>query len=189
MKKAVLLHGTDGSPEYCWFPWLTKLLQVAGLETYVPLLPENHTPNRFLYDEFLQNSGWDFNDNLLIGHSSGATTVLNLLQSDWFPKVDSVVLVGTFLNENLVQNADWYEKGQFINLFPDVFDVEKIKSKANKFYFIHGDDDPYCDINDAKDLCKKIGGEFIVVPGGKHLSSNRTDLPEIIAPLKDKGLL
>ncbi len=189
MKKAVLLHGTDGSPEYSWFPWLRGLLEEKGVEVWVPNLPGNHTPNHTTYEEFLKSSGQDFSDCLLIGHSSGATTVLNLLQSDWFPKVDTVILVGTFLNENLVRNAEWYEPGQFDNLFPDEFNVEKIKAKADSFYFLHGDDDIYCDVNDAKDFCKKVAGTFIEIPNGKHLSSNRTELSEIVPFLKEKGYL
>lgn len=189
MKKTVLLHGTDGSPKYCWFPWLIELLENRGVDLFVPLLPENHTPNRFVYDEFLQESEWDFTDNVLIGHSSGATTVLNLLQSDWLPSIDTVVLVGAFLNEKLLHDVDWYEPGQFDNLFPETFDEQKIKGRAKKFYFIHGSDDLYCDINDAKEFCKKVGGVFIEVPEGKHLSSNRTELPEIIPPLKESSVL
>lgn len=188
-KKAVLLHGTDGSPDYNWFPWLSKLLVDSGINVWTPLLPENHTPNRFKYDEFLKTHGWSFNDNLLVGHSSGATTVLNLLQSDWLPRVDTVVLVGTFLNEKLLRNIDWYEPGQFDNLFPAELDAKKIKSKAKQFYFIHGDDDMYCDVGDAQKLCEQLGGKFTLVPNGKHLSSNRTELPEIIPSLTEVGYL
>jgi len=186
MKRAVILHGTDGNPEINWLPWLKAQLVDRNFDVYVPLLPDNHTPNRQKYDEYLQNSSWDFSNNLLVGHSSGATTVLNLLQSDWFPKVDTVVLVGTFLNEKLLKSVDWYEPGQFGNLFPDSFDVEKIKSKAKSFIFIHGDDDPYCDIHDAKDFCDQVGGAFISVPEGKHLSGNRVELPEILSVLGSK---
>jgi predicted alpha/beta hydrolase family esterase len=187
MKRAVLLHGTDGNPDYCWFPWLVEQLAGRGIETFVPLLPENHTPNRSVYEEFLKDSGWDFSDNLLVGHSSGATSVLNILQTDWLPKVDTVVLVGTFLNEKLLSDVDWYEPGQFDALFPEKFDIKTIKSKAKYFYFIHSDDDRYCDIEDAKMLCEKLGGKFITVPGGKHLSSNCIELPEILPILKQDG--
>jgi len=189
MKKAVLLHGTDGNPEDNWFPWLKKLLEENGVKTYIPHLPDNHTPNRFIYEKFLQASGWDFNKNLLIGHSSGSTTVLNLLQSQWFPNVDTVVMVGTFLNERLLRDVEWYTPGQFNNLFPGSFNIEKIKSKANKFYFLHSEDDPYCDFDDAKDFCEQVGGIFISVPDGKHLSSNRVELPEMIPALKESDYL
>ena len=73
MKRAVLLHGTDGEPNNHWFPWLQKQLKGMGYQIFAPLLPHNHTPNRFEYEEFLKKYGWDFTDNLIIGHSSGAT--------------------------------------------------------------------------------------------------------------------
>lgn len=181
MKKAVLLHGTDGSPKDHWFPWIHKALEESGYEVFAPELPNNHTPNRDTYEQFLKQSGWDFKDNLLIGHSSGTTTILNLLMSDWFPKVKASVLVGTFLNENLLNTQDWYTPGQFDGLFVQDFDIEKLKSKCPRFIFVHGDDDFACDYNDAKEFCNKLSGEFITVKNGKHLSSSSgiTELPEL----------
>lgn len=185
MKKAVILHGTDGSPEANWLPWAKKQLGEHGYDVWVPLLPENHTPNRETYEKFFEKSGWDFTDNLLIGHSSGATSVLNLLQTDWFPVANTAILVGAFLNEKLLKGVSWYEPGQFDNLFPHKFDTELIKYNAKYLYFIHGDDDPYCDSNDARMLSEEVSGKFITVPGGKHLSSNRTELPEIVPILEE----
>jgi predicted alpha/beta hydrolase family esterase len=191
MKRVALLHGTDGNTNVQWYPWLRKQLEANGYSIYGPDLPENHTPNRFLYDKFLQESGWDFKDNLVIGHSSGATTVLNLLQQDWFPKVKTIVLLGTFLNEDLLAGVDWYEPGQFDNLFPDSFDVEKIKRKASNIYFVHGDNDPYCDYDDAKRLCDKLGGKFIAIKNGHHLgdTSGLVELPQLISALEQDSVL
>lgn len=191
MKKAVLLHGTDGTPNDHWFPWLKKTLERNGYEVYAPELPENHTPNREIYEKYLRESGWDFTDNLLVGHSSGTTTILNLLMSDWLPKVKASVLVGTFLNEKLLEGHDWYKPGQFDGLFVQDFDIEKIKSKCSEFIFIHGDNDFACSYDDAKEFCDKLSGDFITVKGGGHLSgsSEITELPQIIDKLKEKNLL
>jgi predicted alpha/beta hydrolase family esterase len=186
MKRAVILHGTDGNPDINWLPWAKAELEKRGYEVFVPLLPQNHTPNREVYGEFIGASSWDFTNNLLIGHSSGATTVLNLLSSDWFPKVKATILVGTFLNEDLLNSAEWYQPGQFDNLFPkDNFDPELLRRKAEKFFFIHGNDDPYCSLDDAKNLCEAVGGEITIVQQGLHLSSNRKELPELI-PILEK---
>jgi predicted alpha/beta hydrolase family esterase len=191
MKKAVLLHGTDGSTNDHWFPWLKKELEENGYEVFAPTLPENHTPNQDVYEKFLKNSGWDFRDNLLVGHSSGTTTILNLLMADWFPKVKGSVMVGTFLNEKLTKTADWYEPGQFDGLFVQDFDVEKIRNKCPEFIFVHGDNDQACDIDDAKTFCEQLGGHFITIRNGAHLSGNSgiTKIPEIVEKLKEKDLL
>ena len=170
---------------------MTKVFEDNGYEVFAPVLPNNHTPNKDTYEKFLQESGWDFADNILVGHSSGATTVLNLLSADWFPKVNTAVLLGTFLNEKLTKTADWYEPGQFDNLFLAEYKPDLIKQKADRFYFVHGDDDPYCDITDARKLCDELGGTFITVPNGHHLwtSSGITKLPQLRAKLHKDGLV
>ena len=181
MPSAVLLHGTDGSPDGNWFPWLRHQLEERGYQVWSPLLPENHTPNRHTYESFLKDSGWDYRDNLLIGHSSGATTALNLLSTAWFPRVRQTILVGTFLNERLLPGVDWYEPGQFDNLFPDNgFDRERLHSKSESFLFLHGDNDPYCALSDAKQLASSLGADMVTIHNGQHLSSNRTELPELL---------
>lgn len=191
MKKAVFLHGTDGSPNDHWFPWLKQELEKYEYDIFAPTLPDNHRPNRDTYNDFLKNSNWDFTDSLLIGHSSGTTTILNLLMADWFPKVKAAVLVGTFLNEKLTKSADWYEPGQFDDLFVQGFDIEKIKSKCPAFILVHGDNDASCDYDDAKEFCQKLGGDFITIENGAHLSisSGITEIPELVEKLKDKKLL
>jgi predicted alpha/beta hydrolase family esterase len=191
MKRAVILHGTDGKPSDQWFPWLKRLLETNGYLVFVPLLPDNHKPNRLTYEKYLKESDWDFSSNLMIGHSSGATTVLNLLSSDWFPKQKAVVLAGTFLNEKLTKDAGWFEPGQFDGLFMDKYDPKLIKSKAEAFIFLHGSNDPYCDIKDAQKLCEDTGGEFIVIKNGHHLggSSGVDEIPQLEEALKKRHLL
>ena len=190
-KQAVLLHGTDGQPTDHWFPWLKKQFEQTGYDVFAPELPSNHTPSRQVYEKFLRESGFDFADCVLVGHSSGATTVLNLLSADWFPHVRAVVLVGTFLNERLTKSAEWYDPGQFDDLFLPEYNAEKIKQKADGFYFVHGSDDPYCDIKDAKTLCTEVGGQFIMIENGHHLggSVGLTKLPQLTEALRADGLL
>lgn len=185
MKRAVILHGTSSHPAHNWQPWIKKELEAAGYQVFAPELPDNDVPNRHTYNNFLKNSGWDFTDNLIIGHSSGATTVLNLLSTDWFPHIKTAVLVGAFLDESLLLDVDWYNEEMFKDLFPpNGFNAEEIKQKADHFYFIHGEKDPLCDAEEARKLCKELGGDFNLVLGGGHFSSPTTELPEIITALK-----
>ncbi|MCX6727278.1 MAG: alpha/beta hydrolase [Candidatus Saccharibacteria bacterium] len=190
-KRALILHSTDSAPENDWLPWMRNLLEAAGYEVFAPLLPENKTPNRHTYEKFLQDSGWDFTNNIIVGHSSGATTALNLLSSDWFPNASTVILAGTFLNQKLTKDADWVQPGQFDNLFLDNYDATAIKKRASSFYFVHGSNDPYCDIDDARNLCEELGGKFIVIQNGHHLgsSSGLTELPKLADQLRHDGII
>ena len=178
MKRAIILHGTDATPEESWRPWLKKKLEAEGYEVWVPALPENHTPNREVYGEFLFGQGWDFTDNLVIGHSSGAVEVLNLLMDGRCPKVTMAVMVGAWAGG--LPNS--YEEGnpQFINLFPkEGFDFEVIKNKAERLAFFHGDNDPYCPLEQAQYLAKNLDASLTVIPSGGHLGSALTEFPEL----------
>jgi ydeN-like len=182
MKRAVLLHGTDGELGEHWFGWLSAWLEVRGYKIFEPQLPNCHTPDRREYHHFLTHQGWDFADNLLVGHSSGATTVLNLLQSNDIPVVETAILVSAFLNERLTIGTNQYEPGQFDNLWPEVgFDAEKIRRSARQILFIHSDNDPYCSYDDAREFADKVGAEFVAVHDGQHLGleSGLRELPQI----------
>ena len=190
-KRAAIFHGTSGSPAKFWLPSIKRGLEASGYLVYAPTLPNNDKPNKDTYESFIRASGWDFTNNVLVGHSSGATTILNLLSADWFPHVEAVVLVGTFLNERLTKNAPWYTPGQFDDLFLPAYDPALIRQKADAFYFVHGSNDPFCDIKDAQKLCSELGGTFITIPNGHHLgdASGRTELPELEVMLKKDGII
>lgn len=186
MKKAVILHGTDGSPQANWFPWLKTELENRGYEVWVPELPGNHTPNRQVYNDFLFNSGWDFADNLVIGHSSGAVSILNLLMDKRCPKIKAGILVGAWSH---MEETD-LDREQFKDLFPaNGFDFVTIKQKAVHLLFIHGDNDSYCSLEQAKWLAEQTDSDIIIVPHGGHLGDGFPELPLLTTTLEEHGLL
>ncbi len=191
MKSALIIHGTDGLPNDHWQPWFKEQLEFADYQVSVPQFPGSNRPNFAAWSELIRTKVGDLSDGVLVGHSAGTTIILRLLEQDWFSKVKAVVLVGTFLNDRLVKQNPSYDKTQFADLLPENFDINKIKSKCDKFYFVHGDNDPYCDYQDALDFCKQLSGEFITVKNGHHLGSERnlTELPEIIEKMTEDGVL
>lgn len=165
MKNALILHGTNGDHNENWFPWLQKQLEEKGYKVWTPDLPEADKPNIKRYNKFLVEEGdWSFDqDSILIGHSSGAVAILGLLQA--LPddiKVDTCYLVGAFKND-----LDW---DSLAGLFEEPFDFDLIKSKANRFVFIHSDNDPYCPLDHAEYLAEQLNGELIVKEDQKHFS-------------------
>lgn len=193
MKRAVILHGTDDTPDGLWLGWLRSQLRARDFDVLAPDLPGKHTPDRNVYNEFLLGQEWDYTNNLMIGHSSGAAAIFNLLLDNRSPSIDTAVLVAGFteMSEG-VRRASWYDEGQFNNTFPlEGFDWEKIFKKCKKFYFVHGDDDPYCPYELAAEICQRLQGTLITIPGGGHLSSSSgiTELPEIIEKLESDGVL
>jgi predicted alpha/beta hydrolase family esterase len=164
MKNALILHGTNSTPQSNWFPWLKENLQQKGWNVFAPQLPHADRPNIQRYNDFLFHSGWKpNNDSVIIGHSSGAVAILGLLQdlrNDVV--VNTCILVGAF-KDNLGRD-------DLSELFVKPFNFKKIKNHAKKFIFIHSDNDPYCPLDHAKYLAEKLKGELIVKKGQGHFN-------------------
>lgn len=169
MKNALILHGTYGSSQSNWLPWLRSELEKLEWKTWVPDLPRADKPSTKRYNKFLlKNNQWDFNnDSIIVGHSSGAVAILGLLQA--LPEdvlVDSCYLIGSF-SHVLTEDPDWE---MLKGMFEEPFDFRYIKMRAKKFIFIHSNDDPYCPLEQAKYLANKLDGELIVKKGQKHFN-------------------
>lgn len=183
MKRAIILHGTDGTPSDNWFPWLKAKLESEGYEVWVPQLPDSHTPNAAVYADFLFGHDWDMTDNIVIGHSSGAVEVLNLLMDQRCPRVKHAVFVGAWAGG--IPNGYEVDNKQFVNLFPpDGFDFAAIRSHADKLLFLHGNDDPYCPLEQAQYLAEQLDASLTVMGGGHHLGARYRQLPELWDSIK-----
>ena len=193
-KRAAIFHGTSSSPKSNWIPWLKDQLEKAGYDVFVPQLPDCDRPDRSKYEAFLQHSGWDFSDSVMIGHSSGSTTMLNLLQSDWCPKIEAAIFVGLFVNNDKLDEEypEWYQVGQFDALFPEAFDWNRVRLRARYRAIIHGDNDPYCAYGDAVEAARLMEAELITVQDGKHLSEGSggvSELPWAMEFLRANGII
>lgn len=175
-KWAVILHGTDGNPDSNWFPWLKAKLEEKGYKVWVPLLPGNHAPDREVYNNFLLGGDWDFTDNIVVGHSSGAVAVLNLLMDERCPKIKLGVMVSAWG----YGTPAGMDEAQFANLFPkNGFDFATIKQKASKLAFLHSADDPYCPLEQAKYLAKNLSAPLTVIQNGGHLGESCPEFPQL----------
>lgn len=185
--KFVILHGTDASHESNWFPWLKAELESLGHEVWVPDLPNSQRPNIHRYNEALLKDGYDFNGSVVIGHSSGSVAILGLLEA--LPKdvrIHTAVMAGAF-TKRLSESPSWE---MLQELFHEPFNFESIKQKSGQFIFVHSNDDPFCPINDARELCGSLNGEFIEFDGMGHFSKKldpRFDtFPELLDIINQK---
>ena len=184
MKQALILHGTDATPQSNWFAWLKDELEKDGYKVWLPQLPNSDVPNVRIYTSFLlTNSDFAFDDEtIIIGHSSGAVEALHLLEN--LPentKVRAVFLVSVFKDD-----LGWdVLKG----LFDEPLDFVKIKTKADKFVLLHADNDPYCPIEHAEYIAEQIGGELIVKSGQGHFNTELSEryraFPELLEIIRD----
>jgi hypothetical protein len=81
MPKVIIIHGTGGSPEENWFPWLATALTKNSHEVIVPRMPtpKDQSLNSW-FTAFYNQVGSINGDTILIGHSLGAVFLLRLLE-------------------------------------------------------------------------------------------------------------
>jgi len=174
ISKVVILHGTDGTPEGIWIPWLKSALEKKGVSVWAPLLPGNSRPDIKKYNDYiLNNRPWKFDETtLIVGHSSGSVETLGLLEE--LPPVEKIkqaILVATFEGD-----LGWPELSS-LNI---QFDFNKIKKQSYQFVVIHSDDDPYCPLEGAKSISKKLNAEFVLIKNKQHFSGDMDEFPELL---------
>ena len=172
MKRVVIIHCWEGTPDYCWYPQTKKELEEKGFEVQVPEMPETMSPKLATWLPKLKEVAGVPNENLfLIGHSLGCITILKYLETlDENQKVGGVVMIAGF--------TDDVGYSELTNFFVDEIDFEKIKTKANHFIAIQSDNDPYVDLKYGDILKEKLGVKLIIKHAMDHFSTI-TSFPDV----------
>jgi predicted alpha/beta hydrolase family esterase/HD superfamily phosphodiesterase len=179
MKKALILHGTNATPQSNWFSWLSDELNKLGYDVWLPQLPDADKPNVHTYNNFLLNNP-DFvidSDTILVGHSSGAVEILSLLQN----VPNKTIVSDVYLVSAFTDNLGW---DVLDGMFLEQYNYEVIKEKARSFTLFHSDNDPYVPLEQAKYIAEKLGGTLFVKPGQGHFNLENSpkykEFPELL---------
>ncbi len=186
--KAILLHGTDGSCESNWIPWLKQQLEKHAFEVYAPSLPNSAFPNGDAWSDFIiQNTPFRFDtDTIIIGHSAGAALIPMLLQKlPTGTRIKRAILVSGFHID-----LDW---DKLKNLQNVSVDYDDLKQKCDDFILLHSDNDPYVPIEEPQELAERLNGKLIIIKGQGHFnlgaSPKYKEFPKLLSIiLKDNAL-
>jgi len=188
MKKAVILHGTQGSPEGNWFRWLEAELQNRGLEVWLPQLPHAQQPSLSEWLGYIKdNSPFELDeDTLIIGHSSGAILAL-LISQKGSATLGEVVCVSVFHDNALGWDAN-------AKLFDVEFNWDSIRAHVERqIVCIHSDDDPYVPLDQAQFVANNIGAEMIVIQNQGHFNLEKSktyhEFPVLLSLLEERRLV
>jgi hypothetical protein len=175
----VILHGTKGSPDINWFPWLKREMESRGHTVYVPRLPTPEGQTKDNWCAALREQAPLFGKNtVLIGHSLGATLMLHVLEIVREPVAKSI-FVSVVMDE--IGNPEYDALNKSFLKTPD-FDWLAISNNGGDINILHGDDDPYVSHEHSDFLQDQIGGELIIIPQGKHLNGEAgyTEFPLLL---------
>ena len=187
MKRVVIVHGWDGSPEEPMHKWLKKKLEEKEFNVTAPKMPHPGTPeiNSWVgkLNEVIKNPN---KETYLIGHSIGCQTILRYLERlDLNIKIGGVVLIAPFMHldkkrlkeEGTLEIArPWIEKEINFN---------KVIVHTNKFVSIFSDNDPFVSLKEKEIFKERLNSNIIIEHNKGHFdpSSNIKELPSALKSL------
>lgn len=168
MKNVSIFHGTDGTPDLFWFPYLKKELEKQNYRVWVPQLPQTEKPDLNVWLPFVINNEQYDQDSILVGHSAGCPLILSLLEKIDY-KIKLAILVAGF-SEPLSEAPE--------PILQKSYDWRAIKSHIENIIFINSNNDPWgCDDKAGRKMFDQLGGTLIIRDGEGHMGSTSFNQP------------
>ncbi|MSR86334.1 hypothetical protein EXS74_02980 [Candidatus Woesearchaeota archaeon] len=182
MKQAYLVHGWDGSPTNCWFPWIIKELEKLGYKVKALKMPHPVTPTIKDWVATLEKEIKPSQETILIGHSIGCQTIMRYLEKPQ-RKVQAVFFVAGWFHLDSIDEESgesqeiarpWLEKN---------IDFKKIKENCKSFTALFSDDDSFVPLSDAKLFEKNLAAKTIIEHNKAHYDIQMTN-PALLEEIK-----
>jgi predicted alpha/beta hydrolase family esterase len=164
MKNAIILHGIGSTPNDFWFPYMKSELEKKSYEVWTPQLPQPDDPDIEVYVPYILTHGVFTNETVIIGHSSGASVILALLEKI-NTKIHMAILVSGFLSRGGQRPA------KAVKAHESDYNWKKIRSNASEFITINAINDPWgCNDTEGRQIFNNVGGLLILNTEG-HMGS------------------
>lgn len=156
-RRAILFHGTHGSPDGVWLPWLADRLTERGFDVERPHHPgTNVEPIATFLPTVLAAHTFD-EETVLVGHSGGAALLLAILEHIDVRVAQAVLVAGYATQPNESDEP----------VLQDSYDWQAIRSHARDLVFVNSVTDPYgCDADQGRYLFDRLGGTQVVLDEG-----------------------
>ena len=168
MTNIIIVHGTCGTPEENWFPWLKDELTKLDCNVFVPKFPtpKNQSLKSWLevfkdYEKYLDKN------TIIVGHSLAPAFLLSVLENLNNP-IKAAFFVAGFVGEPLgIEKFDKLNK----TFTSKTFNWEKVIKNCKKFFVYSSSNDPYVPISKGEDLAKKLKTKLITIKNAGHFSA------------------
>ena len=191
MKNIFIIHGSYGSPQGNWFPWLKKELSKLGHRVLVPQFPipspdkQDSTYGGHKLSEWIETldeyNRYINSDTIFIAHSRGCVFTYSYL-SKIRSSVSATFLVAPWMN------FLWYpKKNKKVDSFHVTpFDWKKIK-KGSRYFEIYQSTNDDTPVSEGEEIAKKLNASLIVVKNAGHFNVG-TDKKFVKFPLLLKSV-
>ncbi len=179
MNNYIILHGSFGSKDGNWFPWLKKELETKNLNVIVPQMPIG-IGNQTFENWANELDKITINENTtIIAHSIAPVFVCKYLINKMI-KVKKLIFVCGFNNYlGINTEYDTVNKPMFLNNLKD------IKKYCNDIVCFYSDNDPYVNFEVEKEFADTISNEQYIINDGGHINSESgyTEFKDILKVL------
>jgi len=184
-KRVFIIHGWEGSPENCWFPWLKTELESREFSVITPSMPSPEAPEIKSWVGRLRNEVGESDENTyFIGHSIGCQTILRFVeQLPQEAKIGGIICVAGFFNLSGLETEE--EKELAKPWLETKIDFEKIKKHTNKIIAVFSDNDPYVDLENKGLFEKHLGAKTFIEHDKGHFddAAEIKELPVLLEEL------
>ena len=179
MDNYIIIHGSFGSNDGNWFPWLKKELENRNYIVDVPQMPVG-VGNQDYNNWEKELNKLPVNDNTtIIAHSIAPAFVCKYLIKNK-KKVKKLIFVCGFNNYlGLDSDFDAVNKPMFLG------NLEDIKKYCNNIICFYSDNDPYVKFDVEKSFADLIANDQYIIKNGGHINaeSGYTEFNEILKVL------
>jgi predicted alpha/beta hydrolase family esterase len=195
--QCVILHGSFGSKDGNWFPWLKKELETMGHEVFLEQYPvdkwedikrdsKKTVENLDSWTTFFKTHTLPLLDEkkeiVFFGHSLSPAFILHLV-TKFDLHLTGAIFASPFL-ESLNQEETWQFDVVNSTFYKKSFDWNKLKEYIPHSYVLYGTNDPYVPNKFPIDFAKRLGSEIIPVENGGHLGDNFKEFPLLLELFK-----
>ncbi len=189
--KTFIFHGSFGSPDSNWFPWLKGELEKNKQEAFCEQFPVDDSTDIHSAGEQQNYEAWKnyFQEYVLpqiekadsvdmVGHSIASIFILEMIQ-EFDIKVRKAVFVAPFLELYLSGDLKIFDK---VNetFYRDNLDFENIVANIERSIVIYSENDPYVPTLVAEDFADILGTQRLAMPNGGHLGGDLPVFPEVL---------
>ncbi len=176
MSNYIILHGSFGSKDGNWFPWLKKELENKNIKVDVPQMPVGVGSQNFENWSAELNKLEINSDTTIIAHSIAPIFVCKYLITNKI-KVKKLIFVCGFNNYlGIDSDFDAVNKPMFIDNYIDA------KKYCDNIVCFYSDNDPYVKFEVEKEFADEISSKQYIIKNGGHINteSGYTKFEEIL---------
>lgn len=168
MKNIFIIHGSYGSPQENWFPWLKKELSKLGHRVYVPQFPIPKTRNSGKHElkkwleTFDDYKSYLDENSIIIAHSRGNVFAWHLLE------IINKPINATFLIAPFLTFTHWHPDNSD-SFYKPKFDWRKIK-KMSKYFEVFQSANDDIPVSEGEEIANNLNAKLIIVKNAGHFN-------------------